>query len=73
MYMQYNENFAISNLRRNEMADNKYKEKNMGKPIEKHVTAAWANIESKKPVSDVTIPSEIQARNAKEYVDTNEK
>ena len=27
------------------MADNKFKEKHMGKPIEKHETAAWANIE----------------------------
>ena len=55
------------------MADNKFKEKFMGKEIEKHDTAAWANIEKKKPVSNVTMPSEIQVRNAKEYVDTNQK
>ncbi len=40
---------------------------------EKHDTAAWANIESDKPVSKVTIPSGTQVKNAKEYVDTNEK
>ena len=55
------------------MAENKFKEKFMAKPIEKHDTAAWANIEVSKPISNVTVPSEIQVRNAKEYVDTNEK
>lgn len=55
------------------MADNRYKEKSMDTPIEKHDTAAWANIESVKKVSRVTMPSELQADNAKEYVDTNEK
>ena len=55
------------------MAENKYKDINMRTPIEKHDTAAWANIESKKPVSDVTLPSEIQVKNAKKHVDTNEK
>jgi hypothetical protein len=45
----------------------------METPIENHETAAWANIEKMKPVSNVTIPNEIQVRNAKEYVDTNEK
>ncbi len=51
------------------MTDNKYKRN----PIEKHHTAAWANIESKKPVSNVTLPSEVQIKNAKKHVDTNEK
>jgi len=55
------------------MAKNRYKEHHMGIPIEQHDTAAWANIESTKPASNVTIPSEIQVRNAKEYVDTNQK
>lgn len=45
----------------------------MAMPVEKHDTAAWANIEETKPVSNVTIPNEIQVRNAKEHVDTNEK
>jgi hypothetical protein len=52
---------------------NKFKEKFVAKPIEKHDTAAWANIEKVKPVSNVSIPSETQVRNAKEYVDSNEK
>jgi hypothetical protein len=55
------------------LAKNKRKEKFMGIPIEKHDTAAWSNIEATKPVSKVTVPNEIQVRNAKEYVDTNEK
>jgi hypothetical protein len=55
------------------MAKNKYKEKHMGIPIEKHDTAAWANTNKTKPVSKVNIPDEIQVRNAKEYVDSNQK
>lgn len=55
------------------MAKNKYKEKFMATPIEKHETAAWANFEEVKPVSGVGIPGEIDVRNAKEWVDTNEK
>ena len=56
-----------------QMAKNKYKEYNMGVPVEKHDTAAWANIEAVKNASNVTMPSEIQVRNAKEHVDTNQK
>jgi hypothetical protein len=52
---------------------NKFKEKFVAMPIEKHDTAAWANMENAEPVSNVNIPSEIQIRNAKEYVDTNQK
>lgn len=55
------------------MAENRFKEKFMGKPIEKHDTAAWANIESIKKVSKVTMPSELQVDDSKEYVDSNEK
>jgi hypothetical protein len=55
------------------MAENKSKEKNMAKRVENHGSAAWANIEKTKRVSKVTIPSEVQVRNAKEYVDSNEK
>lgn len=55
------------------MAKNRFKEKSMEKPIENHETAAWANISELKPVSQVTIPSEREVRNAKEYVDSNEK
>ena len=42
-------------------------------PIEKHNTAAWANVSEKQPVSNVTIPSDFQVENAKDWVDTNEK
>ena len=42
-------------------------------PIEKHETAAWANIEKTKPISKVTIPSNTETRNAKDWVDNNEK
>jgi len=55
------------------MTKNKFKEHFMGVPIEEHNTAAWANIEKTKPVSNVAIPSEVEVRNAKEYVDTNQK
>jgi hypothetical protein len=55
------------------MAKNIHRSKNYKEPIEKHDTAAWANIESLKPVSRVHLPSEIEVRNAKEYVDSNQK
>ena len=55
------------------MAKNKYKEKHQGTPIENNDTAAWANTNKMKPVSQVNIPDEVQVRNAKEYVDTNQK
>ncbi|HEX2986255.1 MAG TPA: DUF3787 domain-containing protein [Caproiciproducens sp.] len=43
------------------------------KPIENHKTAAWANVEKAKQVSNVAEPSNMQIANAKEYVDENEK
>ncbi len=55
------------------MADNKSKERCMARPIEKHDTAAWANVEKMKPGSKVTIPSESHVRDAKDYVDANQK
>lgn len=55
------------------MAENKFKEKNMGRTIENHQTAAWANMEALKPISRVPIPNENQVKNAKEHVDTNQK
>ena len=42
-------------------------------PIEKHDTAAWADIEDLKPISRVTVPSKEQVENAKDWVDTNQK
>jgi hypothetical protein len=70
---KYNHILAVKVDWSEKMAENKFKEKNMAIPIENHNTAAWSNIEKTKPVSNVTIPSEVQVRNAKEYVDTNEK
>jgi len=57
------------------MSDNKDKEHEPLKlrPIEQHTTAAWANIEKLKEVSHVTIPSEVEVGNAKEWVDSNQK
>jgi hypothetical protein len=55
------------------MAKNKYKEKRMEMPVENHDSAAWANTSKLKPVSKVNIPDTVQVRNAKEYVDTNQK
>ncbi len=55
------------------MAKNKFKEKFMAGPIEQHDTAAWANIERRKEVSNVTMPSEMQVIDAKEHVDSNQK
>ncbi|MGE4284777.1 MAG: DUF3787 domain-containing protein [Clostridia bacterium] len=55
------------------MAENIKKEHFMQKPIERHDTAAWANIYKMKPVSQATVPSELEVRNAKEHADTNQK
>lgn len=54
------------------MAD-QYKEKFMAMPIEKQDTAAWANMEKTKPLSNVNIPNEYEIDLAKEYVDSNQK
>jgi len=51
----------------------KRKDYNMGVPVERHDTAAWANIEKTKSHSGVTIPSEFQVINAKLHADENEK
>ncbi|HHV96537.1 MAG TPA: DUF3787 domain-containing protein [Clostridiaceae bacterium] len=42
-------------------------------PIEKHDTAAWANIKRTKPVSNVPIPSEFDVEHAREHVEENQK
>lgn len=55
------------------MSKNRSKKKNMCKPIEKHDTAAWANIENLKSHSQVTMPDETNVIHAKEYVDENQK
>lgn len=55
------------------MSKNRFKQKNMATPIENHETAAWTNIKDLKQVSRVYTPSEIEVRNAKEWVDSNHK
>lgn len=55
------------------MKEHHYKEKFMAMPIEKHDTAPWANMEKRKPLSNVNIPDEDEVMNAKEYVDSNQK
>lgn len=55
------------------MDSNKKKDHFMGIPIEKHDTAAWANIEEMKPISNVPIPNKVEVKNAKEWVDSNQK
>lgn len=55
------------------MAKNNFKEKFQVIPIEKHDTAAWANISKVKPVTNVSIPNEQETRNAKDWVDANQK
>jgi hypothetical protein len=52
---------------------NRYKEHFMAMPIEQHDAAAWDNYDDTKPVSNVMLPGEMDVRNAKEYVDTNQK
>ncbi|HOJ10270.1 MAG TPA: DUF3787 domain-containing protein [Clostridiales bacterium] len=42
-------------------------------PVEKHDTAAWANIRTTKRVSKVTVPDEFQVENARDYVEENQK
>ncbi|HEY8909176.1 MAG TPA: DUF3787 domain-containing protein [Desulfosporosinus sp.] len=55
------------------MSDSQNKERLKPRPIEQHTTAAWANIENVKELSNVAIPSEIEVGNAKDWVDTNQK
>lgn len=55
------------------MPNKRNKFKNLKMPIENHYTAAWADAEKLKSDSKVNLPNEIQVRNAKEYVETNQK
>lgn len=45
----------------------------MLRPTEQNTTAAWANIEKVEEITNVSVPSEIDVYNAKEWVDSNEK
>jgi len=55
------------------MNDQNTKESIKQRPIEQHTTAAWANTENLKEISNVAIPNEIEVGNAKDWVDTNQK
>ena len=55
------------------MSNLRPKDRNRSLPYEKHNTAAWANVQKTKPVSRVTVPSEVEVMNAKEWVDSNQK
>jgi hypothetical protein len=70
---QKQNNAYINNQQEDNMAKKTYKEKRLEMPIENHDTAAWANVNKSKRVSKVNIPDETQIRNAKEYVDSNQK
>lgn len=53
---------------------NRYKEKSMKTPIENHQTAAWtSHVIENKPESNVQIPCRESVRDAKDYVDANQK
>ena len=55
------------------MSKDKFKQKNIATPIENHQTAAWADIKDLKQMFGIYIPSEIEVKNAKEWVDSNQK
>jgi hypothetical protein len=55
------------------MSENNTTDKRVARPVERHLTAAWAGIEKQKPGSNVTIPSMDGVIEAKEYVDSNQK
>jgi len=55
------------------MTENRFKEQFMAIPVENHDTAAWANIERMKELSNVSIPSDNNVSEAKDYVDENQK
>ncbi|MBP7177079.1 MAG: DUF3787 domain-containing protein [Thermoclostridium sp.] len=55
------------------MSDNRKKEQFLQKPIEKHDTASWADVQRNKPFSRVLVPKEEGVIDSKEYVDMNQK
>ncbi len=55
------------------MAKNKANKKHINKPVEEQDTAAWASIENLQSKSRTPLPSDLGVKNAKEYVDTNQK
>ena len=55
------------------MSQNRESEKFTTLPIEKHDTAAWANMEKQQRITNINLPSDFEVDNAKDHVDTNEK
>jgi hypothetical protein len=55
------------------MAENRYKEKHMAVPIENYATAPLSNRERLQPRTGVNLPNESELRNAKDWVDANQK
>ena len=43
------------------------------KPVEKHDSAAWANIKKQKQFSKVSQPDELEVEFAKDWVESNQK
>ena len=60
-------------MRRDKVAEKIVNGKRVDVPIENHITAALDTIRSKDPVSKVPHPSEVDMRDAKDFVDSNEK
>ena len=56
------------------MASNQYSDSyKKSRSVERHNTAAWANIEDIKEDSRVMIPCDEQVDNARDYVNENQK
>jgi hypothetical protein len=55
------------------MEKGNYKERHMAVPIEKHDTAAWADIRGTRRISRVMKPDDMQVENARDYVNENQK
>jgi hypothetical protein len=49
------------------------RQKGPKRSIEKHTSAAWANVEKTRQRANIPQPSLFHTMNAKEYVDENEK
>lgn len=55
------------------MDKKKFKQKTFRKPVEQFTNAPLANINKTAPISNVVIPSKTNVKNAKEWVDSNQK
>lgn len=61
------------NKRSDKMNKDLSEKKPVRQPIEKHDTAAWADINENQPVSNVPMPSDFAVENARDWVNINEK